>query len=454
VLAWACLGAAIGAGVLLKHTAVLLAAGGAVAAIASARRLRWGREGVGAAVAMASFVAVASPMLWGEWASGFATVRHLMGHVGLAGGDVAVRAEAAGGRSTWGTIGSGLASVGLYGLMQLAIVGPGLVVLMVIGSRGDGRDRACDRAAVFGRLMLAAGALPLVMYLGVAWVTEVEANWPVAGYVTLVVLAGRALPARLAAWRRSVRAWEGMPADERPKRGWLRKKPETAGQMMWHWALAYGLGAAVVLTAGGWLLAVPAVGERVPGAGRVIGHAAAADRLDALWPVPWSVEHDDALADADRPIVMASTYGDTALLAFYLEGRPTVYCGQAALAGRRSAYDTLPGTDLDAASLHGRDVLLFGATAKRWGDVLELASIEEVTDDVWAEPSGGADEKLVRPTVNRASQLWGKAVFVGRDYRGLSEVGARNRRRIAGSQSAGEGVASQTSDPAGEGGAE
>ncbi|MEM9252545.1 MAG: phospholipid carrier-dependent glycosyltransferase [Planctomycetota bacterium] len=415
--AWAALGLAIGCGVLLKHTALLLVPGVVIACVWSAPRLRWGRVLRGWVIAVIALVAAMSPMLIGELQAGWPTVRHLMGHLGMAGGDIAID-EAATTRGVWSSVWSVLVYVGT----QLAIVGPAWA-LIGLGAWGDGRDSDHDRSAAFGRLMLTLGALPVLMYLGVAWVTDTEANWAVAGYPTLVVLAGRALPARLTAWRRAVTRWRAMPADDRPKRGWLRRKPESPGQMMWHWTLGYGLVAIVALTLGGWLLRVPGVGDRLPGAGRVVGHADAAARIDGV------IDPDAGLArwTNDPPIVITSNYGNTALLAFYLDGRPTVYSGQAALAGRRSAYDALPSTDLDDPALHGRDAVLVGASAKRWGDVLEAESIEEVSDTAWAEPLSEAEAGLRQPRRVEVSQLWGEPVFVARGYRGLSDVGRRNR---------------------------
>ncbi|MEO0964462.1 MAG: hypothetical protein AAFY08_05030 [Planctomycetota bacterium] len=417
-IAWAALGLAIGGGVLLKHTALLIVPGVLIACVWSARRLRWGRVLRGWVIAGLALTVAMSPMIVGELQAGWPTVRHLMGHLGVAGGDVAID-EDAGGRGVWASVWAVLVYLGT----QLGIVGPGLWALIGLGAWGDGRDRGHDRAAVFGRLMLTLGALPVLMYLGVAWVTDTEANWAVAGLPTLVVLAGRALPARMMAWRRAVAEWRALPKDDRPKRGLLRRKPESPGQMMWHWAIGYGLGAIVLLTLGGWLLRIPAIGDRLPGAGRVIGHADAAARIDAV------LHPDRGLArwTNDPPLVIASQYGNTALLAFYLDGRPSVYSGQAALAGRRSAYDALPQTDLDDPALRGRDAVLVGASAKRWGDILDAGEITDISDAAWVDPLDQTQAGLRQPTRVEVSQLWGEPVFVARDYQGLSEVGRRNR---------------------------
>ncbi|MEM6333211.1 MAG: glycosyltransferase family 39 protein [Planctomycetota bacterium] len=404
LLGWAVFGAAVGCGLLLKHTALLLIPGVLIAVVWSAGRLRWTSVGRGAAVAAAVLVVIASPMAIGEVTQGWPTVRHLMGHLGVAGGDVAVDDAGA----AWGWL-DRARSAGVYLGTLLAVAGPGVWWLIVLGLMRGWRSGA---EAVYARLLACVGLLPVAMYLGVACVTDTEANWTVAAYPTLLALAARGMPARLAAWRAEVAAWRELPKDERPKRGFVTRRPETPTQNAWHWSLVYGLTAIVGLSVGGWLLRVPMVGELLPGVGRVMAHGAAAERIDAQ---VGELAGDGAAAT--RPIVIASQYGDTALLAFYLDGRPTVYCGQAALAGRRSAYDALPGTDLDDASLHGRDALLFGASAKRWGDVLIAESVEAIDPaTVWGDE---ADAGL--------SHLWGTPVFVARGYGGLSELGRQNR---------------------------
>ncbi|MEO0586254.1 MAG: glycosyltransferase family 39 protein, partial [Planctomycetota bacterium] len=255
LMGWAVFGAAVGCGLLLKHTTLLLIPGVLIAVAWSARRLAWGRLGRGAAVAAAVFVVIASPMAIGEVTQGWPTVRHLMGHLGVAGGDLAVDADDP--DAAWGWL-DGARSLAVYLGTLLAVAGPGVWWLIALGVM---RRSGESTEAVYTRLLMCVGLLPVVMYLGVACVTDTEANWTVAAYPTLLALAARGLPAKLAAWRAEVDAWLELPKDERPKRGWVMRWPETAHQTAWHWSLAYGLAAIVGLSVGGWVLRAPMIGE-------------------------------------------------------------------------------------------------------------------------------------------------------------------------------------------------
>jgi hypothetical protein len=75
------------------------------------------------------------------------------------------------------------------------------------------------------------------------------------------------------------------------------------------------------------------------------------------------------------PFVMTSHYGRASQLAFYLPGRPTVYCATSQLGGRRTQYDHWPHTDLSnpatTDTLRGRPAVLMGRKPRGWSGAFE-----------------------------------------------------------------------------------
>jgi peptidoglycan/xylan/chitin deacetylase (PgdA/CDA1 family) len=82
-----------------------------------------------------------------------------------------------------------------------------------------------------------------------------------------------------------------------------------------------------------------------------------------------------------EPVVIAQHYGRASQLAFYLPGRPVVYCSSSRMAGRRTQYDYWPDTDLDdMAVLRGRPGVLLGATGEQWRHAFERVQEHGVLD--------------------------------------------------------------------------
>jgi hypothetical protein len=115
---------------------------------------------------------------------------------------------------------------------------------------------------------------------------------------------------------------------------------------------------------------LPKIGRYVP-----VGRFTGADLMGA---------HVDRLVaevkekTGDKPFVMAQHYGRAAQLAFYMEGRPTVYCSSSLMSdGRLTPYDYWLGTDLRRAEhLVGRPAVVIGLTKKEWEPLFD--SVEEV----------------------------------------------------------------------------
>lgn len=359
-------GAALGLGVLFKAT-LLLGGAGMLAFLWLTRRRRRASVVPGLVCAAAVMLAALTPMLVWNAQHDWGSVRHLLGHIGAAGSDLP--GGAAGGRGyrvSW--------TLGYLGAL-VALAGPAIVVLAAAG-RGAwasesslSASRARRDAAVLG----VCGCLPvLAAYLAVSFFTDIEGNWPIGAWVTLIPIGGVLAAEVMAAHADRVRAWLALPRGERQRAGVLRARPESGLQIATHWGLGYGLAAAAGLCLLGPLSRLPGVGPAVP-----IGRVSGARTLAA------EVERVRSGLGEDTFIV-GSKYSMTALLAFYLPGRPTVYCAGSLMGDRRSAYDTLEATDLHAAALLGRDAVLVDhagrePVAERWGGALRFEAVEGVS---------------------------------------------------------------------------
>jgi hypothetical protein len=346
--AWLGLGAAIGAGFLFKYTAVLLAPGVLGFALVWRRELRlaerwrWWVAG-GAAIAMLALTPVIIYNAQHEWV----TVRHLMGHLGMAGGDVQRPGR------TWSYTPRWMVEMVV---MQAAVMGP--LALVIVGAIVATRRRAEGSGA--GRSYLLWCSAPvLLFYLAVSVRTEVNANWPAAGYITLLPLA----------------AWGVIEArnGRAPGAGLIR--------VAWPVALVLGLIAGAVslrldaIASSGVMRSLGGIGERLgyvkPGRplvpiGRLMGADVMAGDVDRL-------AREVRQETAREPFIVGHHYGRASLLAFYMSGRPTVYCTSARVGdGRRSQYDLWRETDLDdLATLEGRPAVLVGGRMEYWESAFE-----------------------------------------------------------------------------------
>ena len=382
---WAAAGLAVGVSFLFKYTALLVllgVVGASVMAIAWPRAatvrervppkrgmlirclLGWG--------VMLLAVAVAGlPVGWWNHVHGWPTVAHLLGHLGMKGGDLEVPAEPTG-------AGSGYQPVWTLSYLgtQLAIAGPGLWLLFASMTKRLVQKRSpTQRLAAWTLWWLFV--TPLVFYLVVTFFAEAEANWPIAGYATAVALAGAMAPRGWRRWKAMRRRWRSFP-EPRPKWGLLRKSPETLWQTGWHWTLAWGGVAAVGVVLGPLLLqATPGVeADRV--LQRVAGHEAWAD---AIMRAVRSELTEEQLADAAWA---SDRYGEAALLAYYLPTRPSVHSIESLAGGRESSYDYFADTNLWRDELKGKPMIAVGSRAAKWRNTLrfeEMTRIYRIDDN-------------------------------------------------------------------------
>ena len=349
-MAWPALGLALGIGFLFKYTILLLLPGLVLYALVYRRALRWDRSAaMGLGLAVVVFGLAISPVLIWNAQEGWPTVAHLLGRLGVAGGDMPI-AEPSGRWNLLSAAGRLLEMIGT----QVGIVSPPIVVLIGYGLWKHRHQREADAA-----LMLWL-ALPVLLFYGaVAGATKVLANWPLAGFLTLLVVAALPMAGAKDRYRQAVTNWRADST--RPWRGVFRRKPETLSQLAWDWSVAVGVIVAIAIAGAPWLRGVLPVGAFH----RVTGHDLAAAKVEAL---------QQALGD--QTAVITDAYGKTALLAFYLPGQPVVYSAAHRLGDRPSPYDYFATTDLTDPHLRGRPVVLVGSTIDQWRQAFKLGDIE------------------------------------------------------------------------------
>ncbi|MGD9691013.1 MAG: ArnT family glycosyltransferase [Phycisphaerales bacterium] len=368
---WIALGASIGLGFLFKYTILLLVPGLAMFAIVAARA-RAGhqapgdrRSPFGPVLALGALVICASPVLIWNDQHHWPTLAHLLGHVGFAehgaGAPAPVHVEPG---EPW----SPLWLPQFLGT-QLGLAGPGLL-LASIGLVRAWRARRDPQQQ--GLVYLALCGVPILLfYLLLSLIAEPEGNWPLAAYVTLLPLGGIVAADGIAAWRERVAAWRCIPPP-RPREGVLLARPESPVQILWHVTVGFGLVCGIVMARVDLLARVPAVGGFVPvgrlrqGAELAAGVQAARARL-----------RESTGAD---PTIVAAHYGRASQLAFYLPGRPPVFCASSRLGGRPTPQDFWPAHDLDTALYFGQPkLLLVGGTIEQWStiviDVRDLGAV-------------------------------------------------------------------------------
>lgn len=285
-------------------------------------------------------------------------MRHLIGHLGVSGGDVPVgRGVRWTDRLVWplGYVG---AAVGMFGPM---------LALAMVGARRWLRSGATSkRRAGVVYLLCCAGPI-LVFYFAVSFVAEPEQNWAIAGMVSLMVLAG----------------W--FAAEELARRRWERKRdaehanaprtpPTRSVQVLWRLGIMFGVvGAALLHRADVAAAMVNRVAGTAPGAGafeQVAGRPwkpIVTGRLIGACDMAAHVAREiDRLDAGDKgaggAFVMCEHYGRASQMAYELfrAGREDVIVlsSQSIMGGRRSQFDLWPETDLARADLAGCSALL------------------------------------------------------------------------------------------------
>lgn len=383
---WLALGAAIGIGFLFKYTILLLLPGLAAYALVQRRQLAlaptwrvWAAPGLAlAAAGLAPIIIWNAPRAW-------PTLRHLVGHLGLATGDMPASA-----------LSMNPLGPPEFAALQVLMVGPALLLALIATLRLLRRRCPAEQRAGPSFLLWCAAPI-LAFYLAISIVARPEGNWAMGAYVSLLALAGWLAADGITAYRAKVAAWLAEPTGpdgRRPRRGRIRRKPETPAQVLWHAAIVYGLIAGLgmlrldLLARAGQSagFSAPAALGRLIGADEMARHAA-------------ELAADLQQETGRQPFIIARHYGRAGVLAFYLRDTPLhVYCASSRLEGRPTQYDYWPDTDLDDPSLRGRPAVLVGESLPLWSAAFTL---------VREAGTLRGDTKSARPA------------FLGLDYKGL-----------------------------------
>lgn len=342
--AWIALGLTIGTGVLLKYT-MLLIVPGIILGLWRAHRLRpeW-RPGWSGPIAatLLSLITMLPIVIWNQL-NGWPTLAHLLGHLGAPGGDLEP-AKAWAYNPLWT-----LEAVAV----QILIIAPGISLLLWFALRRRNTDPA-ERAAIS---LLAWIAWPVfILYFLVSFATNIEANWPAAGWITLIPIAAAPLTPH------------------------LRRTGYNPWKFGWHAILTIGLIAGPLILFGPHLIRIPAL-KALPfhaalerGLNRVSGARKEAQLIA-------SIEKDIAEQTGLKPFIAINHYGHAALIAYYHPDQPTVFSAASALGDRESSYDYFPDTSLTREDLIGRPAILVGTRPRKWVRGLIFKHIEVRSDD-------------------------------------------------------------------------
>lgn len=347
-LAWPALGAAIGIGFLFKYTILLVLPGLILYAFVRPRPLRVSaRWRAAMPLSLLVFSVCILPVIIWNANHDWPTLKHLLGHLGVEGGDLPA-SQTNGGRKydpMWTLE---------FLAVQVVMVGAPLA-LMLYSSIEAFKRRHDEHDAWPARLTLICCGLPLLLfYLGVTFFTRVEGNWPMAAYVSLFPIAGWGVVDATDSYRR--RRAEGAS----PRR--------THRQIAWQCSIWIGLVIGALLMRLDFASKLPLVRDIAP-MGRLMG----ADQMAAsVAKLAKEVEQETG----QEPLIVAQHYGRSSLMAFYLPGRPTVYCASSLTGGRRTQYDFWAHTDLnDLEKLGSLPAVLIGGSEEQWAAAFDRVEL-------------------------------------------------------------------------------
>ncbi|MGV6815309.1 MAG: ArnT family glycosyltransferase [Phycisphaerales bacterium] len=338
--AWIGFGTMVAIGFLFKYTILLIIPGVLLAALLQHKsstpdRSPSPRRYIIIATCIAT-LGLLPVLLWNanhDWA----TVRHLLGHLGAPGGDT--QSTEAYHSEPWTIL-----WMFEYIALQFLVAGP--VLVLAIFAAINARKHATQSTVHIIDAHIAIAIPILVFYFLVSLIAQTEGNWAMAGFTTLVPPA----------------AWAVQDA--------IRRNDHPV-KFAWGAAITIGLAIFMLFPGARWLADRPLIGPLVP-IKRISGmreHADDAQRvIDQL-----------AKETNQHPIIMSEHYGRASLLAFYLSGHPTVFCTSSQVGGRKTQYDLWKETDLTnpdtIQSLLGRPGVLFGGRPDQWN-----CAFDQLTD--------------------------------------------------------------------------
>ncbi len=333
---WIYFGLILALGFVMKYT-ILLLIPGVLLAIFLTRNKRPQIKPLWFTLGTALILLGLVPVLVWNAQHDWATMRHLLGHLGVHGGDT---------ENTLAGPGEPYTILWTFEyLALLALVGGGVLSLGILGWINT--KKHADPTTQTAATTLFAFALPvLAFYLLVSFKAQVEGNWPMSAFVTFVPISAWAVK-------------DALARNDRPLR--------------FVWGVACGSIIAVYsfFPLASWLAARPLVGSVIP-IERITGMRQHANAVQSAL---------DQLRERTglEPFVITAHYGRASLLAYYLDGQPTVYCNSALTGGRKTQYDLWDQTDLTnpdtLAQLAGRPAILMGGTKRMWS-----FAFDQVTD--------------------------------------------------------------------------
>ncbi len=338
------LGSLIGLGMLCKYT-VLLILPGLLVFLFRQGRLSPHQRLTGLLVLLGGVILLAMPIALWNHQHGWPTISHLIGSMRLPGGDVAPDSDYRY-NPAW-TLG--------YPFYVFALLGPPAAWILIRAARaalspahaqGNGSAPLKDIMSYAFHI----GLPVLLFYLPVSFRTDVKLNWPTAAFVVCLV----PIACYLADHVRSDRTV----------------------QILWRWTV--GLGVVVALLISFAPFPLRAIGK-IKIKGQAINTERPLKRVSGFPLFARSVERaatDLARETGREPFFVASTYGRTALLAFYMTHHPVVYSADSYRGGRESSYDYFPDTNLADPKLLGRPAILFDHEQWTWERALFFQCIE------------------------------------------------------------------------------
>jgi 4-amino-4-deoxy-L-arabinose transferase-like glycosyltransferase len=370
--AWLALGFAVAIGFLFKYTMLLIVPGVGLAAWFGERSAaNSGSGGHGAVRSTTPWIVLAAvialigllPVVVWNSQSDWVTFRHLLGHLGVEGGDMNVGPSGVGGRRWYQWL--PVWPMGLA-LAQVGMVGP-LLILGVVAACRSFRASVSDQARLRDARFLALLAAPIALfYLVVAYITEPEGNWPIAASVTFVPLA---VMWRLGVWAlpATTEAQQASPARRR------RRERIVFGTGVLYGVLAIGPlhRADVAYSVVNRIMAIPSVSnllarvrkDGLPPApitpGRLIGSRDMGHEVAGLM--------SELRTQTGKPaFVIAQHYGAAAQMMYYVswetgpdgQARREAFCAGPLTGGRRSHFDYMPETLLSRPDLLGRPAVI------------------------------------------------------------------------------------------------
>lgn len=378
--AWPALGAALAVGFLFKYTIILLPPGILLFALLNKNSLKLHKKWrlwatAAAAIALLGLLPIIIWNAQNDWA----TLKHLLGHLAMPGGDVSPDSQ---GLLRWNP----LWTLELIAT-QAAMFGGVLFLSLYTTLESIRRQRIDNNKNAdqwTGQRFLITLALPiLAFYTAVTLFTRAEGNWPMASFVTLITLSGWGVVDAMDRLKYLTKQWKKCPPDNRPKWGVFTKHPQLQRQLAWQASLAVGILSGTALLR--LDLAAPIADRLTTSASHLAAQLGVGSGKDLrvvpigrmMSAIPIAKEVDQRLEQLEtqtgqKPFVIAQHYGRASQLAFYLQNKPTVYCSSSLMGGRKTQYDLWRHTDLtQAINLLGKPAILLGATQEQWQHVFE-----------------------------------------------------------------------------------